>query len=416
VRRYALAGWRQVAVLMLNQAAAPGTIILCFSVIARPLQKEYAASHAALGLIMTVTYLITGLANPLLGAAMDHYSVRRILLGGAVCLAVGYCALSFATSMTWVLLSYGLFLAPANATLGPLSYSTVLPRWFERKRAKAVGITVLGYGIGGLLLPLLFQFLIDTFGWRDALRLFAACVAVLVIPAIGGLVVDRPADLGLYPDGDAHPPPTSPGKRADEPQPTSSLLRNTNFWVITLSIGLIVSGAAGVLGNMVQFVISRGFTARQGAFVLSCFSAGSLSSKLLYSLIGDRLNPRVALAAGLFLFTVSSVCLLGSYTYPALLTSSFLHGMAVGVALPLWSYLTPRVFGTGNVGRVFGLMTIVMTPFSLLAPPGLGRIFDLTGRYDAGLILYTGIALLTFMLVPRLRIAAPPRAPNAVAR
>jgi len=398
------AGWWQVAVSMLNQAAAPGAIIVCFSVIAVPLQREFGVSRATLGLIMTATYLINGLANPVIGAAMDRYSIRKILLGGGVFLAAGYFVLSFATSMVYVFLAYGVFLSLANATLGPLSYSTLLPRWFVRRRAKAVGITVLGYALGGLFLPPLFQLLIDSFGWRDAVRLFAAFVIVFVVPMIGWLIADRPSDLGLFPDGDTQPPPAAVSEGADQPQSTASLLRDMNFWVITLGVGLIVCGAAGVLGNMVPFVISRGFTAKQGALVLSCFSAGSFSNKLLYAAVGDRLNPRAGLAAGLFFFTLSSVCLLRAYTYPLLLIGSFLHGMAIGVAVPLWSYLTARVFGSHRVGRVFGLMTIVVTPFSLLAPPVLGRIFDRTGAYDRGFILYICLGLCAFLLVPRLRM------------
>jgi MFS family permease len=134
MKRTIFAGWWQVAISMLNQAVGSGTIIVCFSVIAVPLQREYGASRAVLMLTMTVTYLINGLANPVLGAAMDRYSIRKILMGGGVVLAAGYLALSFATSMAYVFLAYGVFLSMANAALGPLSYSTLLPRWFVRRR------------------------------------------------------------------------------------------------------------------------------------------------------------------------------------------------------------------------------------------------------------------------------------------
>src|SRR5450755_3835526 len=108
-------GWWQVMLCMLNQAIAPGTIIVCFSVLAVQLQKQFGPTRAVLGLIMTVTYLINGLTNPLLGAAMDRYSIRKILTIGAVLLSAGFFALSFATSIIHVFLVYGLFMALANA-------------------------------------------------------------------------------------------------------------------------------------------------------------------------------------------------------------------------------------------------------------------------------------------------------------
>jgi MFS family permease len=191
-------------------------------------------------------------------------------------------------------------------------------------------------------------------------------------------------------------------------QSTGALLRDMNFWVITICICLVLMGSGGLLSNMVPLALSRGFTAKQGALLLTSFSAGSLTSKVLYMFFGDRLNPRAGLAAGLLFFTVSSGFFLRGHTYSMLLTASFLFGMGVGISLPLWSYLTARVFGTVHVGRVFGLMYVVTMPFSLLAPPMMGAIFDRTGAYDDGFILYICLGLAALLLVPKLRVAATP--------
>jgi MFS family permease len=409
MKKTIFAGWWQVAVCMLTQAAATGTIVTCYSVFAAPLAKEFGASRGELGLVMTITYLINGLLNPVLGTAMDRFSIRKIMLCGGAALAAGFLAVSFATSMAWVFVAFGLLLAFANASLGPLSYSTLLPRWFVARRARAFGLTVAGYAIGGLILPPLFAVLIESFGWRSTLRMFVAFVLLVVIPVIGWLVVDRPSDAGLYPDNEARASRVTTHTDAEPSQSTGELLRDMNFWVITICISVVLLGSAGLLGNMVPFALSRAFAAKQGALLLSCFSAGSLTSKVLYTFFGDRLNPRAGLAIGLLFFTVSSGCFLYGHTYPVLLVASFLFGMGVGTSLPLWSYLTARVFGTANVGRVFGLMTIVTMPFSLLAPPVMGAIFDHTGAYDDGFIMYICLGLAALTLVPRLRIVATPQ-------
>jgi MFS family permease len=397
-------GWWQVAISMLNQAAAPGTIVICFSVIAAPMARQFGADRATLGLVMTLVYLVNGVLNPVLGWTMDRYSIRKILIAGGVVLAAGYFALSLATSMTFVFLAFGLLLGTANVALGPLSYSALLPRWFVARRARAVGITVAGYGVGGLILPPVFALLIELFGWRDALRAFGAFVLVIMVPLIAWAVVDRPSDLGLCADGAAQPPRESGHASADANRTTGALLRDANFWVITLAIGLVLCGAAGVLSNMVPFAASRGFSARQGALLLTCFSAGSLFSKLLYSFFGDRISPRTGLAVGLCYFTLSSCCFLRGFTYPVLIAASVLHGMGVGTALPLWSYLTARVFGVANVGRVFGLMNVVTMPISLSSPFFMGMIADRTHSYDWGFTIYIGLGLAALLLVPRLRL------------
>jgi MFS family permease len=415
MKKTIFAGWWQVAIGMLTQAAATSTIVTCYSVIAAPLGKEFGANRAELGLVMTITYLIGGLINPVVGTAMDRFSVRKMMLAGGVALAAGYLALSFATSMTGVFLAFGLLLSLANTALGPLSYSTLLPRWFVARRARAFGLTVAGYGLGGFFLPPLCAYMIDSFGWRNVVRFFVAFVVLVLIPLIAWRVIDRPSDVGLYPDGEVQPSLVTTSTAVEPSQSTGALLRDRNFWVITICICLVLLGSAGLLSNMVPFALSRGLAAKQGAFFLTCFSAGSLTSKVLYTFFGDRLNPRAGLAAGLLFFTVSSGCFLRGYTYPVLLTASFLFGMGVGTSLPLWSYLTARVFGTANVGRVFGLMNVVTMPFLLLAPPAMGAIFDRTGSYDDGFILYIGLGLAALLLVPRLRIVAAPQGVLAAA-
>jgi MFS family permease len=194
-------------------------------------------------------------------------------------------------------------------------------------------------------------------------------------------------------------------------------LRDANFWIITITIALVLCGSGGLLSNMVPIAASKGFAAKQAALLLTCFSAGSLTSKLLYTLFGDRLNPRAGLAIGLCFFTVSSCFFLFGFSYPLLLVANFLHGMGVGTALPLWSYLTARTFGTANVGRVFGLMNIVILPISLSMPPVMGAIFDHTGAYDAGFTLYISLGITALLLVPRLHVTPAQRqAPAMVAQ
>jgi predicted MFS family arabinose efflux permease len=235
----------------------------------------------------------------------------------------------------------------------------------------------------------------------------------VVLPIIAWLVVDRPADVGLFADDKAQPPPVEVGDSIDERQTTRELMAMMNFWVVTLAIGLVLCGVSGVLGNLVPIVTSKGFTASQGAVVVSCFSAGSLILKLLYAAVGDRLTPRLGLSGGLMLFLLSNFSFLVADTYPMLVIASFLLGGAVGVSLPLWSYLTARLFGARNVGRVFGLMTLVVMPISLVAPPVLGRIYDVTGNYDYGFIGFIALALAAmFVLVSRLRMAAHASIPS----
>ena len=61
---------------------------------------------------------------------------------------------------------------------------SVVPQWFERYRATAVSLAVLGAGVGNLVFALGGQEILNSLGWRDTLRAFAGLGTVLLIPAI----------------------------------------------------------------------------------------------------------------------------------------------------------------------------------------------------------------------------------------
>ena len=87
---------------------------------------------------------------------------------------------------------------------GPIANQVLVAKWFEARRGRAMGYVYLGLGLGGVVSPLLSNYLIRNFGWRHALEVVGLLIMVVLIPV--GLLVTRsaPADLGLLPDGAAN--------------------------------------------------------------------------------------------------------------------------------------------------------------------------------------------------------------------
>lgn len=410
MRKPIFRGWWQVVADTLAQAVGSASIIMCYSVIAVPMAKEFTASYGVLMLGATMRSLISGLVNPIAGAAMERYSLRHVMLVGAFMTSAGFLAISYSTSIVHLILVYAVPFAIAVSTTALLAYSVHLPRWFVKRRATAMGITAMGFAMGAMILPPLLQFLVDAYGWRDALRMFSGIMFLALVPALVWLVVDRPSDVGLYPDGESAPPPSTAQAGEAKQIATGAVLRDVNFWLITIFITLLVAGSGGYISNMVPFAISREFTAAQGAYTLSCFAIGSFASLILFAAIGDRTHPRVLMAACLFAFTLSSFCYLNAHTYPVLLLGGVLHGLAMGGMQPLWGFVTARIFGPGNVAKVYSLTAILMTPTALAAHPAMGRLFDLTGAYDYAFMVMMGACLAGSFLMLRLRIPAVPAA------
>lgn len=412
MKRAIFPGWWQVTAAFTVQGISAASVFTAYSVIAVALNTAFEPSRMVLMLGITMTSLAAGIASPALGAVIDRYSLRSLMMLGAGFLAAGFFLISFSSSMIQVLGVYMVCMAAASVLLGPMASSALLARWFERRRGLAMGIAASGTAAGGLLIPPLLQGLIDTFEWRMALRIFAVLALVSTGTVIALLVVNRPEDRKLRPDGlDDAPAGTPPGL---PPAPASfgKVARSASFWLISLAMGAIFGSAVGIGSNLMQYVVEKGISLELGALLLSVLSAANLTGKLLCAAAADRVDLRLLMMSNLALLSVGILSYMLAASYPMVVLSIVVIGFSSGGALPLWSIIVARIYGPASVGGVMGMMNVVIMPFTLASAPLLGWIFDLTGSYKNGLIGLSGLLFLMLLLMLRLRPeqAAPPTA------
>src|SRR6267143_1224238 len=84
---------------------------------------------------------------------------------------------------------------------GPIANQVLVARWFRERRGQAMGYAYLGLGLGGVVSPLLINFLTRSIGWRHALELVGALVAVVLLPVGVWVTRSGPEELGLHSDG-----------------------------------------------------------------------------------------------------------------------------------------------------------------------------------------------------------------------
>tara|TARA_R110002094_G_scaffold61441_6_gene72020 strand:- start:2427 stop:3632 length:1206 start_codon:yes stop_codon:yes gene_type:complete len=393
-------GWWLVGVAFLVLMVSNGSIMYSYSVVAVPLGEAFNASRMTMMLGMTGMTLAGGLISPFLGGLIDRGSLRGMMLLGALGLALGYVLLSVTTASWQVPLVYAGLMVLGINLLGPLTTSTLLARWFSRRRGMALGVAAVGTSVGGFVFPPLVQWLIDSYEWRNALRILGVGTLLVTLPAVW-LVANRPADRGLHPDGDA--PPSGPAF-VPPPLSTSALLRDRNFWLVAMAMGLLFGVYSALLANLVPFALGVGALAERAAFLVSVIALAGIVGKLSFGAIADRLDLRAALAASMVLVLSGVSCYLVSETYAGLVIGSASLGLAAGGMLPVWGSLLAVLFGAANYGRVMGLMNPVIMPLTLIGPPLAGLIYDTSGSYGAAFVGFIGALLLGLVLLPFIRL------------
>jgi len=396
-------GWRHVAVGFMLLAAT-GMVAATYSIVAVPLAQEFKPSRTVLMLAMTVMSGMSAILAPLLGTLMDRFPLRRLMVAGGVCLGLGYVAISLATSFTQVLVIFGVLIAPANVLTGPVAITVLLSRWFAQKRGRAVGIAIAGISAGGFVFPLIVSGLFAAFDWRMALRALAVVLFIWTIP-MAMLVIDRPSDRGLNPDGAEEPPQQAQAELARKPISAREILSDPAFWMIAVTVSIVTAGMKGMITNLAPLAIDTGVTAAQAAPLISIYAACGFTAKLSFAALADKVGPRILMFCGLGGFAAGMACLTQAHAgYAVIALGVAITGLFGGLMVPAESYLAPRIFGQRGVGRAMGLLSGAILLAMLATPPLYGLIYDITGSYTGMFWTFAGVAVAALFWVPLLRL------------
>jgi sugar phosphate permease len=404
-------GWLIVFVVALTQAISIGILNYSYGLMVVPLAEEFDASRSSMMFGMTVMMLVSGILSPLLGAQLDKRSVRNMMLTGALFLGTGLILLSYIQAVWQFILIFAIFFSFSIFSLGSPTSSTLVTRWFHRYRGRALGMSALGMSLGGFVMPIITQLLIEDFGWRMAFLMLGFLVLLFTFPILLVMIRNSPAEKGLLIDGDAvevdpieSASTVTTASIADEVHySTATLLRQRSFWLMGIAVGLSFSVYSAMVTNFALFAIGQGIEPIKAAQLVSLIAVCGMLGKILFGYAADKVNLKFGLWGAQLLIVTCLLLLTLSSTrsYQTMMAASVALGLAAGGLAPVLGAMLAKVFGTANYGRVMGNMNLLAMGFILTGPIGAGKIFDMTGSYIPAFQLYIGIlALAALVLIP----------------
>ena len=162
-------GWYLVGVSLISGAFQTGIGIWGVSVFVSPMEDELGWSRASFFVALSIRTALTGLLSPVVGPWRDTKNGPRVLmLAGSIILGISLIALKYVDSLWEFYLFFGVFGSIGALGAGGILTQTILPKWFIRKRGRALGIASMGGGMGPLIFPITILGLIP--GWVGAMR------------------------------------------------------------------------------------------------------------------------------------------------------------------------------------------------------------------------------------------------------
>jgi MFS family permease len=407
-------GWRVVAAAFVAEFVSVGCTFSAFGVFVVPLAEAFATTRGTIATGAGLLMLVSGLGGALLGRAVDRGPLRALMLTGVFLLAAGLWLASRASALWQAGLAFCALAAVGALLFGPLPAVALVGSWFVRRRGLALGITVAGATVAGMLAPPLAAALIERLGWRGALAAFAVGGAALAAPVLWACVVRRPEDLGQAPDGDA---PSAEASLPCHPAPdTAELLRDPRLWLISIGFALLYASPIVVALHLVPYALDLGLSSLEGAVFFTAMAPFSLLGKLAFGFAADRVAARAAVWIAVSLMSAAWALLLAQPSHAQLLAAGCVFGLGVGAVGPLHGVIVGACFGRDAFGRVMGIGGLAGLPIVAGAGPLVGFLFDATASYRAGFALQLALlaaagATLLFVRIPR---SAPHPIPRIV--
>ena len=361
-----------------------------FGVFVIPMSEEFGWSRLTVSIAAALGVFTNGLIQPFVGQLFDRTGGRNVILVGLLVLGVSTILLSLTFHVLFLVFMFGFVASMAQGGPALSNTAALMARWFKRRRATAISINSAALSLGGLIMVPFSMYMLQATSWRTA-WIALGIIVLTSLPLAYFFIRERPSDLGLNPDGDPTPVPTT-----SEPNPVRREVKGpleVENWRESFKSAPIwqMAGSYFVCGtttfvlsvHFIPFAIEdRGISGTTAAtifgYMMGLNIIGALGAGLLSDKIGGTKNW---LALVYFVRGCAYVCLLTIDSVAGLWIFATIAGFSWVATLPLTSSLTADVYGLKAMGTISGI-TFMFHQFGgfgsvLLA----GLLFDITGSY-----------------------------------
>jgi MFS family permease len=354
-----------------------------------------AAFNWKIGDILTSLLITTAMvawAGPVAGLLAVRWGVRRIALGSTALFGLAFMTLAFSNGSLRVFYATWAVIAIAGAGTLPITWTRAVNHRFERSKGLALGLSLMGTGLFGILCKPYLAWAIGTFGWRGAY------VALGALP----LLIALPVGYFLFRDTD------TPAEIGAPPSPISGLtvaetVCDWRFWLIALAIIPISFALAGPVPNLENILKASGIAPVNILALTPLIGVTALLGRLVGGWLLDRFwAPAVGFVI-LGLPAVSCLMLAANHlNYTSAAAAILLIGFALGVEYDLIAFCVARYFGLRSYAAIYGILYVCFALGSGTSPLVFGHDFDMHGDYHltlsmSAIVLVAGATALLFL-------------------
>ena len=352
-----------------------------------PLNTATGLGVGNISLAFAFGQLFWGLTQPFAGAMADRAGAGRVLLVGALLVALGTFITPWMSSTAGLVFSIGMLAAGGAGMAGPAVLMAATTRMSPAQmRGLAAGVVNAGGSFGQFVMAPIAGALMLSFGWANAMQVLALIV-LLALPA---------AYLLRGHSGHALAPGQAPlGAMAALRQ----ALRNPSY--LMLAGGFFVCGFhVAFLGTHLPGVVALcGLPLQYGAWSLAVLGLFNIVGSIAMGWAVGRWRMKSLLS---LVYATRALAVLLFLLAPknegVVLAFAAVMGLTFLSTVPPTAGLIAKFFGTANMATLFGVVMLTHQIGGFLGAWLGGRVLEASGNYNAvwyvDIVLAVGAALL----------------------
>ncbi|MFU8793346.1 MAG: MFS transporter [Acholeplasmataceae bacterium] len=387
--------------------SAPGQTY-SISVFINAYNQEFGYSATQISSAYSIATVFSGLLLIFMGRAVDRYGARRMLIIVATLLALTAFYNSFVTNLAMIFFGFFLlrYFGQGSMTLIP---NSLVPQWFEKKRAFSMSLAGFGNLLATMSIPAFNLWMITQYGWPTAWRIWSLILLIGFVPIAIIFVVNKPEDIGISIEnsitGSDDDVKASLLKMESESFTLKQAIKTKEFWFVGFISTIPSMVSTGITFHFFSMMSLKGVSNQEAAIIIGLIALPAFAMPLIARVLIDNIKVKYVFFITLVMVILSLAFLIWGVTgYQTAIIFVLLYGTAIAIMSLALNVLWPNYFGRRYLGSIRGAATVFMVLGSALGPLPFGIGFDLTGGYTiviGGMMVYTFIAVIMALSIQK---------------
>jgi len=337
---------------------------------------SFKISVGTFGAIFAICTIVASFIMLTVGHMVDHKSIKKVTFLTIIGLAFSSILLGFSYHIVFLFIALIGLRLTGQGLLSHISM-TIISKYYDENRGKALSITSLGYPMGEAFFPLIIAFTIGFFNWRIAAIASGVALLIYLIRLKFTNLIDfekqlstegRPSSLSLMKD-------------------YKKVVFDKRFAVMMPASFALSFVSTAIFFYQYVFVETKGWSLPLYATFFTVYAI----TRFLFSIFGglwvDKYTAKkmfryylIPMSLGLIPFALMS-SIMGAFMF------LIMAGITVGLSGTVKSSLIAEIYGTKNLGAIRSIFTMFMVISTALGPLFVGFLIDMGIEFSTIILL-----------------------------